>query len=110
MRATPTTRAAEMRATSRAPRPSLARHRSWVNETSRRIEYMRGQLSATLYLVRTRARTMGRIDPFHQKPWVQIDDQFSELAALHPEFSHMVTIVKSVRAVGAEDVLAGSTS
>jgi hypothetical protein len=48
--------------------------------------------------------------PFRPAPWADIDERFAEFATVHPEFSHMSAIVKSVRSVGAAGDLAAHTS
>lgn len=45
---------------------------------------------------------MGWPHPVKQTPWDEIDARFTEFASVNPTFEHMVAIVKSVRAVGAE--------
>jgi hypothetical protein len=58
----------------------------------------------------SRVTRFGWPHPFEQRPWNDIDGEFTALAERYPQFGYMSAIVKSVRSMGAEDDLAAFTS
>jgi hypothetical protein len=53
---------------------------------------------------------MGRRTPFQPWPWPDLADKFRDAARRYPNCEHMVDVVDSIIAAGAEDRLAGSSS
>jgi|GEM_PF-1540075 len=55
-------------------------------------------------------RTSGWQYPFQGTDWQEIEPNYEALATEHPEFEHLLGIVRSIRQSGVEDALAGMTS
>lgn len=53
---------------------------------------------------------MRRTTPFQAWPWADLADKFRDAASRYPDCEHMVDVVDSVIAAGAEHLLAGSSS
>jgi len=53
---------------------------------------------------------MGMTSPFQVWPWAELADKFRDAAGRYPDCQHMVDVVDSVIAAGAQDRLAGSSS
>jgi hypothetical protein len=55
-------------------------------------------------------RTLGWPYPFLGSGWTDIESRYEALVVQHPEFEHLLGVVRSIRQSGVEDSLAGMTS
>lgn len=53
---------------------------------------------------------MGWPYPFSSADWSDIESRYEAISREHPEFEHLLAIVRSIRRSGIEDLLAGMTS